>query len=402
MATVASGSALSVADYDPFMPLVVEGDPYPLYGKLRRDAPRLFLERYNAWFFSTFEDVWVLSKAPMLSVAGGITPSQLLLGAAANPCMVSQMDPPDHRLYRGALTPLFTASAARAMADATRAEARGFLDGITRDGGGDLLLDYAGPLAVSVGCWLSGLPREDMPLLMEWTNHFFHREPGRAGDTHVGGQAGGDMIAYIAEIMAQVRAGRREGAGAMALLLEKQAQDRAITDDHILFIVLNLQIGAGDTVPKSMAAAFHRLWESPQEKARLRADPALSLSAFVEAVRLDMPTQMQGRTVTERFVHDGIELLPGQKTMFLFASANRDEGELPEADRYRVDRGNRRTLGFGNGIHRCLGVHIAEMEGRIALEEVMASIPDYAIDLAVSRKHKTEYVKGWSNVIVTL
>lgn len=402
MVAVASDGTLSVEDYDPFMPLVVKGDPYPLYDVLRQRAPRLFLERYNAWFFSTFDDVWLLSKSSALSVAGGITPSQLLLGAAANPCMVSQMDPPDHRFYRGALNPLFTASAARAMEAAARAEACGFLDVIRRDGGGDLLLDYSGPLAVSVGCWLSGLPREDMPLLMGWTNHFFHREPGQSGDTHVGAKAGGDMVAYITDIVAQVRAGRRDGAGAMALLLDQQTQDSAITDDHIVSIVLNLQIGAGDTVPKSISAAFHRLWENPQEKTKLLADRSLALPAFVEAIRLDMPTQMQGRTATKTIAFDGIEILPGQKTMFLFASANRDAAEFPGPDRYRVDRRNRRTLGFGNGIHRCLGAHIAEMEGRVALEEVMRTLPDYAVDLTASRKHMTEYVKGWSHMIVNL
>ena len=394
--------AYGVSDYDPFMSLVVEDDPYPLYDTLRQTAPRLFLEKYNAWFFTAFEDVWSLSKQSGLSVAGGITPSQLLLGAEANRFMVSQMDPPDHKLFRGALNPLFTASAARAMEAAARAEARGFLDAIRREGGGDILLDYAGPLAVAVGCWLSGLPREDMALLMQWTNHFFHRIMDKPGDTHVGAQAGGEMIAYITDIMGQVRAGRRAPHGAMGVLLDMQQDDPAITDDHIRFIVLNLQIGAGDTVPKSISATFHRLWENPVERTKLQADPSLALPAFTEAIRIDMPTQMQGRTATEAVHHDRMTIQPGQKAMFLFAAANRDPAEFNEPDRYIIDRHNRRTLGFGNGIHRCLGAHIAEMEGRIAIEEVMAAIPAYTVDLGASRKHKTEYVKGWSNVIVTL
>ncbi|AZI37945.1 putative cytochrome P450 [Caenibius tardaugens NBRC 16725] len=402
MAEIVPPTSYGVSDYDPFMPLVVEGDPYPLYDTLRQKAPRLFLEPYGAWFFTTFEDVWSLSKQSGLSVAGGITPSQLLLGADANRFMVSQMDPPDHKLFRSALNSLFTANAARAMEAAARAEARGFLDTIQREGGGDILLGYAGPLAVAVGCWLSGLPREDMPMLMQWTNHFFHRIMDKPGDTHVGAQAGGEMIAYITDIMGQVRAGRRAPHGAMGVLLDMQRDDPAITDDHIRFIVLNLQIGAGDTVPKSISAAFHRLWENPVERVKLQADPTLALPAFAEAIRIDMPTQMQGRTAMETISYDGIEIQPGQKTMFLFAAANRDPAEFVEPGRYIIDRHNRRTLGFGNGIHRCLGAHIAEMEGRIAIEEVMATIPSYAIDLDASRKHKTEYVKGWSNVIVTL
>src|SRR6185437_2457016 len=95
-----------MTDYDPFMATVVEGDPNPLYAELRAKTPRLFIERYNAWFFSTFEDVWNLEKEHRLSVEGGITPSQLLLGAPANPLMVSQMEPPVHTPFRTAFNEL--------------------------------------------------------------------------------------------------------------------------------------------------------------------------------------------------------------------------------------------------------------------------------------------------------
>lgn len=393
---------MSIPVYDPFMATVVEGDPYSLYAELRSGAPRLFIERYNAWFFSTFDDVWNLSKRSELSVAGGITPTQLLLGSPANEFMVSQMDPPNHTLYRTALNALFKPGAAQLLEEAMRGEARVLLQNIRAAGGGDLLMEYAGPLAVAVGCWLSGLPREDVPLLMRWTNHFFHRHPDKPGDTEVGAKAGVELIAYITELLAQVRAGKRAGAGALRVLVEEQRRDPSITDNHIIFIVLNLQIGAGDTVPKSIAAAFHRLWESPAQRTALHAQPELALAAFLEAVRLDMPTQMQGRTVTESFVLDDIVLEPGQKTMFMFASANRDNAEFAAPDSYDIERNNKRTLGFGNGIHRCLGVHVAQIEGKVALEEAMAVLPDYAVDIDASRKHKTEYVKGWSHLLVNL
>ena len=392
---------MRISDYDPFMPLVVEGNPYPLYDEMRRSAPRLFLPRYNAWFFSRFEDVWTLSKLRELSVAGGITPGQLLLGHEPNKFMVSQMDPPDHTFYRSTLNPLFKPSAAQALEDAMRKEARRLVTNIRDNGGGDLLMDYSGPLAIAVGCWLSGLPYEDVDQLLRWTNKFFHRHPGKPGDTEVGGQAGVEMMAYISGIIADVRAGKREGLGALAVLVEKQKTDPTITDDHIVFIVFNLQIAAGDTVPKSVSAALHRLWAHPAERGALIADPSMSMDAYLEAVRIDMPTQMQGRTATAQIEFDGITIEPGQKTMFMFASANRDPDEFEAPDAYRITRNNKRTLGFGNGIHRCLGVHVAQLEGKIALEEALSVIPEYAVDTAKSHHHKTEFVKGWSHLIVT-
>jgi cytochrome P450 len=343
------------------MATVVEGDPYPLYAELRAKTPRLFLERYNAWFFSTFEDVWNLEKERGLSVDGGITPSQLLLGAPANPLMVSQMEPPTHTPYRAALNELVKPSVAQKMEAAMRAEARALLAPILAEGGGDLLLGYAGPLASRFGCFLSGLPRADSLQLMRWINGFFHRDPDRPGDTGVGADSGMEMIAYITDFVGQVRAGRREADGAVAVLLEAQKNDPAVTDDHVLFMLFNLQIAASDTVPKAVSATFHRLWSNPAERAKLNDKPYGTLAAFLEAVRIDMPTQMQGRTALERIELGDIVIEPGQKTMFMFASANRDEAEFTAPDLYRIDRGNRRTLGFGNGLHRCLGLHIAQV-----------------------------------------
>jgi cytochrome P450 len=389
-------------DYDPFMPIVIEGDPSAIYAELRANTPRLFIERYNAWFFSTFEDVWNLEKERTLSVAGGITPTQLLLGAPANPFMVSQMEPPIHTPFRAALNALVKPSVAQKMEDAMRGEARALLAPIRAQGGGDLLLDYAGPFASKFGCALSGLPREDSLQLMRWINGFFHRDPENPGDTGIGAQSGMEMIAYIVDFLGAVRAGKRSADGAMAALLALQRDDPSVTDDHVVFMLFNLQIAASDTVPKAVSATFQRLWSNPGERAKLNDKPYSILAAFLEAVRIDMPTQMQGRIATERLEYRDIVIEPGQKTMFMFASANRDAAEFDAPDQYRIDRGNRRTLGFGNGVHRCLGIHIAQVEGKVAIEEALASIPNYTVDMAASRKHKTEYVKGWSNLVVTV
>src|SRR5580698_2266548 len=133
---------MTTVDYDPFMATVVEGDPSTIYAELRANTPRLFLERYNAWFFSIFEDVWNLEKERRLSVSGGITPTQLLLGGPANPFMVSQMEPPVHTPYRAALNELVKPSVAQKMEVAMRDEARALLAPILDQGGGDMLLDY--------------------------------------------------------------------------------------------------------------------------------------------------------------------------------------------------------------------------------------------------------------------
>ena len=159
--------------------------------------------------------------------------------------------------------------------------------------------------------------------------------------------------------------------------------------------LVNFQIAASDSFPKALAATLYRLWQHPDQRRRVAEDPALGQDAFHEAVRFDTPTQFQGRTVTRELAIGPHRLLPGQKVCFLFPSANRDEREFAEPDRFDVLRRPRRMLGFGNGIHLCLGMHVARVEARVALEELLRRAPDYEMREAECLRAHTEYVQGW-------
>ena len=388
--------------YDPFMAEVFDGDPYPLYRRLRDESPRLFLPRYNAWFFSRFEDVWQLSKEPSLSVAQGLTTSQLLLCTPAHPLMVSQMDPPQHTMFRSLLNEIFKPAAASALEAAIRRRAVELLEPIRARGGGDMMADFGSPLAAEVGCILSGLPAADVALQIAWNRNFFDRAPGHRGDTETGARAFVELMQYIVDRVVAARRGTEHAAGTLKLLLDAQKNDSTVTDAHIVNMVFNMQIAAGDTVPKGIAATLYRLWEAPEQRDLLEAEPGLAHAAYMEGTRLDMPTQMQGRAATTRLELGDTQIEPGHKTMLLFASASRDDREFPEPEAFRIDRDPRRTLVFGNGIHRCLGVHVAQVEGTVAIQEVMARLPLFRIDPAASLQCKTEFLKGWASLCLSL
>ena len=108
-----------------------------------------------------------------------------------------------------------------------------------------------------------------------------------------------------------------------------------------------------------------------------------------------MPTQMLGRVVERPIVFDGQTLEAGQRVMFLFASANRDEREFDRRDDYDIRRSIPRHLSFGHGTHRCLGANFARMEGRVMLEELLAAIPAYEVDLAAARRWRSEFFAGF-------
>lgn len=389
-----------MSGYDPFMEGVVAADPYPVYDDLRSRSPRLYLPAYDAWFMSGFEDVWSLLKDERLSVASGLTPTQLLLGGMPDNRMISQMDPPRHTQFRSTFNRLFRPAAVHALEQELRAFARNAIRSFAARGEFDLLADYAGPMACEIACVLSGLPRSDVPLFMQWIGAFFHRQGDVRGDTAVGQQAGAAFYAYLHEFVRELHRDPSRATGSAAALLAMARDDPDMCDEDLVSMLANIQIAASDTVPKGIAAAVYRLWQHPDDRARVARDPSLAEAAFSEAVRLDMPTQMQGRVCTEDIVYADLDLKRGQRVMLMFAAANRDPAEFHEPGAYRIDREPRRVLNYGNGLHRCLGVHLAALEGKVALQELLGAFPEYEIDTEASYSHRTEYVKGWATLQV--
>ena len=154
-------------------------------------------------------------------------------------------------------------------------------------------------------------------------------------------------------------------------------------------------------MPKALAATLYRLWRNPEQRREVVADPGLVTDAFLEGLRIDTPTQHLGRTVKREIEFHGQTFKPGQKVMLMWASANRDEREFESPTEYRMTRRPPRMLGFGHGVHMCLGKHVALLEARLALEEVMRRLPEYEIDLENAERNRTEFVQGWQRLPAT-
>jgi cytochrome P450 len=139
----------------------------------------------------------------------------------------------------------------------------------------------------------------------------------------------------------------------------------------------------------------NRLAENPDQRAQVVADPDLAPHAINEALRYDMPTQMLGRRVRKEIEIQGKTLQPGQGLLFMWASANRDEREFPDPDRFDIHRRARRILTFGSGEHMCLGAHMARMEGKVMLEELLRVIPEYEVDVEHATMIRSEVFRGF-------
>jgi hypothetical protein len=196
------------------------------------------------------------------------------------------------------------------------------------------------------------------------------------------------------------RAEGTAGAHPLDALIEFEQDGRRLDDAEIASHMSLLLIGGSETFPKVFANLARRLAEHPDQRARVTADLSLAPDAVVEALRYDMPTQLLGRSISRDVELHGEKLRAGEVIFFLYASANRDEREFDDPDTFDIARRPRRILSFGHGTHACLGQHVAKAEARIALEELLARAPEYAVDLAGAVRLRTEFVQGFSRLPV--
>jgi cytochrome P450 len=388
-------------DYDPFSAEVRE-NPLPVYKRLRDEAPVYYMPKYDAWAISRFQDIWDLSSRNDLSAARGTAPAQLLTRDQPVTAMINLMDPPEHTQLRAAIRKCFLPKNVRAVEPLARQLVKELLDALEDGAEFDAVNDFAARLSVTVACTAIGLPVADGPQLTKLVQNFFSHDPDSGGMTEAGLGALAELNAYCEDM---VKARRRElpdTADAIDAVIRFDPDGKSLSDTDAASHVAMLVIGGSETFPKVLANGLLRLWEHPDQRARLAADPSGIDDAFTEILRYDMPTQFLGRTVVSDLELHGQTLRAGQPVIFLYASANRDEREFENPDVFDIARKPARILSFGAGNHACLGTHVARMEGRVCLEAILERYPEYDLDLDRAVRLKTEFVQGFASLPVRI
>ncbi len=390
-------------DYHPFMDDVLYGDPYPVYARMRREDPVYYVEEYDAWFLSRFEDIWRAGPDfEHFSAQEGTTPPHLLTKDTPLNLSFASMDPPQHSKYRAQVAPLFKPGAVKRVEHEMRPIIRGLVDAIVERGECDLVQDLAAQVSVRGALSVVGLPLELAERASGWVNGIFFRRDGHRGATEKSMEGAKDMFFTILERVKELRKSPEKATGLIERVMTSGVDGDKMDDFRLASLCCVVLIGGTDTLPKALAATFYRLWQHPDQRRELARDLSLVPDAFLEGLRLDTPTQHLGRTVIQEVEFRGKRMKPGQKCMFMWASANRDEDEFDAPDAYRMKRRPPRMLAFGHGVHMCLGKHVARMEARLTLEEVMRRLPEYEIDEARAVRNHTEFVRGWTRLPATL
>ncbi len=387
--------------YDPFSEEVIR-DPHPIYKRLREEAPCYHMEKWDAFALSRFDDIWNASMdAENYSVAQGTTASHLLTKVQPVTPMINLMDPPEHTELRSKISRYFTPGTVRRL----EAQIQEFVDEafapIADVAEADLFNDFAARVSVKVACLANGFPLEDADHLNQLVWRFFAREEGVEGITQDGLAAMGEMTRYFAELIdKRRRAGVSEGS-VVDVVVGTEIGGRRFSDEEAGSHLSMFLIGGAETFPKTFASGVHRLWQHPDQRAACAADPSLIPDAYLEVLRYDMPTQFLMRTLRNDVSLHGVTMREGRPVMFLYPSANRDPREFERADDFDIRRKAPRILSFGHGIHACIGLHFAKMEGKLCFQKLLAHAPEYAVQEAQLERIRTEFVQGWASMPVT-
>jgi cytochrome P450 len=181
---------------------------------------------------------------------------------------------------------------------------------------------------------------------------------------------------------------------------DEQGTVRTLTRDEVLGYIALLAGAGNETTTRLIGWAAKLLAEHPDQRKALVDEPALIPNAIEECLRYEAPSPVQARSVTRDVEHHGTKHATGSALVLLNGSANRDERQFEDPDRFDIHRKVQRHLSFGYGIHFCLGAHLARLEGRIALEEVLKRFPEWEIDTARAVQARTSTVRGWEKLPV--
>jgi cytochrome P450 len=387
-------------DYDPYSEEVIR-DPYPIYARLREEAPCYHLPKWDAYALSRFEDIWNASMdAESYTAALGTTSSHLLTKVQPVTPMINLMDPPQHTILRSRISRFFSPGTVAKH----EPQIRGFVEEawapLEGGKGADLFNDFAAKVSVKVACIANGFPLEDSDMLNRLVWRFFARQEGVQGITQDGIAAMMEMTAYFAELIQKRRRAGVEDRSVIDTLLGVEIDGRRFSDEEAGSHLSMFIIGGAETFPKTFSSAVHRLWQHPDQRARCAKDPGLIPDAFREVLRYDMPTQFLMRVLKKDVTLHGVTMRQGRPVMFLYPSANRDRREFENPDSFDIARKSPRILSFGHGTHACIGLHFAKLEGKLCLEKLLAESPEYEVEESKLRRIKTEFVQGWESMPV--
>lgn len=388
-----------MSEPDLFAPEALE-DPYAAYDLLRRERPVFELPGTGLHLVTRHADAVEVLDHPeiysnnligWLDFGSGTAPALMELSSAGAPIedVLATADPPLHTRHRKLLRDRFAASRIARLEPAVQALVDELLDPFLKEGDGDWMEDFCVPLPVRVIRSIVGLPAEDDARLVRWSDHGVEMLSGVASPERMVelGRINVEFLAYLADRLREAQADPRDDAlGDVA----RAANVGELSEPQATIMLLTLVIAGSESTTSLMGSAVRLLCESPGLQDALRAD-ASGVPAFVEeTLRLESPFRGHFRVTKEDAVLGGVPLPEGTRLMVLWGAVNRDPEAFGRPAECDLDRENIKLhMGFGWGIHFCLGAFLARLEARLALTSLLARTASFRMAGGGRPRHVT-------------
>ena len=384
--------------YDPW-DADLNADPYPMFKRLRDDAPLYYNEPHDFYALSRFDDVnRALVDHQTFSSAKGVVLEILKSGMEIPPGTLIFEDPPIHDIHRNLLSRAFMPRKINALEPKVREFTARCLDPLSAGIGSTSSRISAQSCRCAWSACSSASRSTFRTLLQEDGNRRIRTERGGKLD-NPDGMPDGEVFAEFIDWRMD-----HPADDLTTELLEAEFEDetgtlRRLHREELLMFMNVVNVAGAETTTRLIGWSGKLLSEHPDQRRRLAADRALLPGAIEEILRYEPPALQAARYVTRDVEYYGQTVPEGSAMLTLIGAANRDDERFgPDAEDFNVARPPRQHLTFGVGAHYCLGNALARIEGRIALDEVLTRFPDWDVDLANAVFSSSSAVRGWDSM----
>jgi cytochrome P450 len=385
-------------DVDPFCREFFD-DPFPVHAALRDAGPVAYLPRYDVLAVARYEQVQaMLADWQNFSSQRGVGLSDFAKEKPWRlPSLLLEKDPPLHDRTRKVMDQVMSPAAVRVLRAELAQAADELIDELLERGSFDAVRDLAEAYPLTVFPDAVGMPRENRRFLLPYGNMVFNSFGPRNEFFQAALQ---DATPVLEWVQAQSRREALSPSG-FGAAIHAAADSGDVTQDEAEILVRSLLTAGVDTTVNGIGAAVYCLARFPEQFAKLRADPSLARAAFEEAVRLESPVQTFFRTTTCNVEIGGSAIEEGRKILMFLGAANRDPRRWEDPDDYDITRRNAGHVGFGHGIHACVGAVLARLEGELILGALARKCASIEIGGEPRRRYNNT-LRGMASLPITL
>ena len=363
-------------------------DPYDVLGRLQVEHPVYWCEPIGAWLVTRFDDVMVTFRdVAQYSNAGRLGKATEYLPPATRSRFTAfedhyrtpsllHSDPPAHTRLRGLVRDTFTPRAVAAMEPRITAITAELLDHALGAGGMDAIGEFADPLPAIVISDVFGVSRADRSLFVGWSDAILAFQGVNKPSVEVLEEAQAALLAlraYLTEMILERRRAPRDDL--LGALVSAEEAGEGLSEEELINTSVTLLVAGHETTRSLIGNGLYLLLRDRSRWQQLLDEPALVKPAIEEILRFESPVPRQPRLMRTDAELGGQHLRQGQVVYQMLNAANRDPGHFSEPEAFDIRRQPNRHLGFGNGIHFCLGASLARLEGQIAFTALLDRVP---------------------------